>query len=220
MKKLDFITNLKGIVEDVRVDKNSILQRDTTNIIFVKSQSKDVVFKEEFIIKDIALFEKSSKNAERFEEAADRIVFTGKDTVIDFMKTEPDEAILPKESAEKINELDYKDGQKIILTDEVKKKLTEAIDTGFSNVINLYSDGENLKISIGGKEGKHKYTAVLGSCKDKFECLIGTDFLKTILGSLAGYSELFVKGGKYPIKFTDVTDNYSTEMFLAPRTEE
>ena len=219
MKKLDFITNLKEIVEDVRIDKDSILQKDTTNIIFVKSKSKVSVFNTEFIIRDLALFDKARKSADTFEEMEDRIIFKKKDITIDFMKTEPDDAILPKESSKKLDDLMYDDAVKLILTDEVKKKLMEAIGTGFSDVINLYSDGNNLKVSIGGKEGKHKYTAILGSSKETFKCLIGGDFLKTILGCLGGYSEMFVKAA-YPIKFTDETDNYHTEIFLASRTEE
>lgn len=219
MKELDFITNLKGITEDIRIDKGSILQKDRTSIIFIKSKSKKEIFKEEFIIRDAALFDKVSKGAESFEEMEDRIIFKKKDITIDFMKSEADDSILPKESSDKIEALSYDDAVKIILTDEVKAKLMEAIESGFSEVIKIFSDGENLKISVGGNEGKHKYTAVLGSSDKKFTCLIANEFLKSILGCISGYSEMFVKT-KFPIKFTDKTDEYETEIFLAPRTEE
>jgi len=219
MRKLNFITNIKEILEDVRINKNEILQKDTTNIMFVKINSKEDIFKEEFIIRDVALLEKVSKDAEKYEELADRIIFKKKDATVDFIKSEADDAIIPTETLGKIEELKYDDAVKIILTDDVKKKLTTAIDYGFSETLKIHSDAENIKVSIGGKEGKHKYSAILGNSKETFEHTFGTDFLKTILGCLKGYSEMFVKEN-YPIKFADKAEDYTMEIYLAPRSGE
>lgn len=215
MKKLNFITNLKTILTDIRVIKNMIRQTDETQQIFVISKASEEVFADDFAIRDLTAFEKVSKDAENFVENETEIILSKGDITINWKKAESD--IIPNYK-DKEPELDYKDAVKIILTDEVKAKLLQAMDTEFSNAIFIFSKDGSICCSVGGDEGKHKFTAVLSQTDKSVNAKFQIGFLKSVVKSLFGYSELELKTN-FPARITDkIEKEYDLIVYLAPMT--
>jgi len=215
MNDMKMVTNLKPIVKDVRIQKNRICQKDESSLIFILGESKEPMFEDDFVIRDITAFEKALSNVDSIEEKEDRVIIKKKDTTIEWMKADKDIVGLSEKTPE---DLDFTDAVKLILTDEVKGKLIEAIDTNFSNIIAFYSDSGSIKCSVGGAEGKHKFVTTLTASDKELKFKMQGALLKEVLNSVSGYSEIFLKSG-IPTKVVNTTKEYVTTIFVAPYVE-
>jgi hypothetical protein len=218
--KTEYITNLETILKEVRVEKDSILQKDETGMVFVESKSKTGGFNNSFVIRDLSKFAKYAKDVEEITEADTFISMKTKTGNIKYMKSDADLVEVPNKD-ETIGKLDYKEAIKITLTDEVKNKISTALETGFGESLIFYSSEGKLKIRVGGKEGQHEYSANITNCDKEFEAFVSTEFFKEALGALKGFSEMYINPQpNYPIKITDsIEDDYETTLYIAPRSE-
>ncbi len=216
MKKMEMITNLRPLLKDCRVQKSRIVQTDDSNLIYVSAESKKPLFEDDFVLRDIANFEKVCGDAEQMVEEKDRLVLQKKDATVEWIKADADTISIPEKNP---LELDFKGATKFVLTDEVKDKILAAIKTGFGNIIEFSGDGKVIRCSVGGLEGRNKYTTVLTGSTEHFKVKLQTDLMENVLSSLKGFAEAQFKEGM-PLVFTCDTDEHKTTILVAPYLEQ
>ena len=229
MNQLKYITNLKPILEGVYIKSDgSILQSDVSKIFLINAKPKNNQFGgKEFVLSDISKNEKFIEKLEKLEETDMSLEFSGKDRAFSYIKSQVD-AISEDEKLLALPGFTngYKDPAKLILTNEVKEKLKELIDSGLGEHLVIYTDNGIVKSAIGGQQGKNKLVCNLSETEKNFKLTINVTFLKSLLDSIKGFSELYIQTNEalleikktiYPLKVTDKTDDYDTEIYVATR---